>query len=237
VTQWNAAQSQATRSTGTQLKICGLLPGDDLSFASHPAVTHVGLVFVEGSRRHVAPDQARALIRHLPPETCPVGVFVNQPTDQIKRTVEEAGLAVAQLHGNEPPEDCRQLRSGGIRVWKAIPVPRENPNPRAIAEAMSRYVPDVDALLLDAAPPRGVGSVTGGHGASWDWSILGRVMDVLRDAALPPLWIAGGLHPGNVRDLLRCFRPAGIDVSSGVEVGGRKSPVKIREMLEAVREA
>jgi phosphoribosylanthranilate isomerase len=236
VTQRNATQSKATVSTGTQLKICGLLPGDDLSFASHPAVTHVGFVFVEGSRRRVTPDQARALIRHLPSETYAVGVFVNQPTDQIKRTVEEAGLAVAQLHGSEPPEDCRQLRQDGIRVWKAIPVPRENPNPRAIAEAMSRYVPDVDALLLDAAPPRSAGSVTGGHGASWDWSILTKVMDILGDASPPPLWIAGGLHPGNVQDLLRYFRPAGMDVSSGVEIGGRKSLVKIREMIEAVRE-
>jgi phosphoribosylanthranilate isomerase len=236
VTQWNLAQSKATRTTGTQLKICGLLPGDDLSFASHPTVTHVGFVFVEGSRRRVRPDQARALVRQLPPETRAVGVFVNQPTDQIRRTVEEVDLAVAQLHGSEPPEDCRRLRRDGIRVWKAISVPRENPDPRAIAETMGRYAADVDALLLDAAPPRGAGSVAGGHGTAWDWTILGKVMDALGDAALPPLWIAGGLHPGNVRDLLRCFRPAGIDVSSGVEVGGRKSPVKIREMIEAVRE-
>jgi phosphoribosylanthranilate isomerase len=236
VTQSNATQSKATVSTGTQLKICGLLPGDDLSFASHPTVTHVGFVFVEGSRRRVMPDQARALIRHLPPETSAVGVFVNQPTNQIKRTAEEAGLAVAQLHGNEAPEDCRRLRTDGIRVWKAISVPRENPDSHAIAEAIGRFAPDVDALLLDAAPPRGAGKVTGGHGTAWDWSIVGRVMDVLGEAALPPLWIAGGLHPGNVRDLLRCVRPAGIDVSSGVEIGGRKSQLKIREMIEAVRE-
>jgi phosphoribosylanthranilate isomerase len=237
VTQRNATQSKATRTTGTQLKICGILPGDDLSFASHPTVTHVGFVFVEGSRRCVTPDQARALIRYLPPETRAVGVFVNQPTDQIRRTVEQVGLAVAQLHGSESTEDCRQLRTEGIRVWKAISVTRENPDPRTIAEAIVHYAAEVDALLLDAAPPRGAGNVAGGHGTAWDWSILGRVMDVLGDRALPPLWIAGGLHPGNVRDLLRCIRPAGIDVSSGVEVGGRKSTVKIHEMIEAVREA
>jgi phosphoribosylanthranilate isomerase len=220
----------------TQLKICGLLPGDDLSFASHPAVTHVGFVFVEGSRRRVAPDEARALIQQLPPTARAVGVFVNQPVEQVERTVTEAGLAVAQLHGSESPDDCRRLREGGVAVWKAIAVPRDRPDPQQIAETMVRYGADVDALLLDAAPPKGAGDVAGGHGVAWDWTVLSKVVDLLGDIPLPPLWVAGGLHPGNVRELLRCFSPAGVDVSSGVEVNGRKSAAKIREMIEAVRE-
>lgn len=55
-------------------------------------------------------------------------------------------------------------------------------------------------------------------------------------AAGLPLLAAGGLHPDNVRELIDGYSPDGIDVSSGVEQDGQKSPERIRSFTERVKQ-
>ncbi|CAM3929219.1 phosphoribosylanthranilate isomerase [Alicyclobacillus pomorum] len=219
----------------TCVKICGLRPGDDLRFTADKVVTHIGFVLVPQSRRYVEPSAVGDMVRTVPSDTVKsVGVFVNASVSTVDAIMKTARLEVAQLHGNETPSDCRQLREQGRTVWKSICVPLQHADVNRLAERVLQYAEVVDAILLDAAPPKEAGSVSGGHGVAWDWSILKEMAAACEGASLPPLWVAGGIRPDNVQSLLSNFRPYGIDVSSGVERAGRKDPNKIIELIKAV---
>ncbi|WP_067618530.1 phosphoribosylanthranilate isomerase [Alicyclobacillus acidiphilus] len=213
-----------------QVKICGMQPGDDLSFASHHLVTHVGIIFVEKSRRYVDPAAASRLVQAVGRRARTVGVFAHHDYDAILDVVGATGIDCVQLHGDESPELCKSLRSAGIPVWKAIPVPLAEPNVEQIVSQIQRYRETVDGLLFDAKVPSVTG-VTGGHGQSFDWSILDVISQYLYEL---PWFVAGGLTPENVGRLLKSVKPTGIDISSGVETNGRKDPARIRQLLESV---
>ncbi|MDQ0188547.1 phosphoribosylanthranilate isomerase [Alicyclobacillus cycloheptanicus] len=218
----------------TQLKICGLKPGDDLTFASHPVVTHTGIVFAPNSRRYVDPDRAADLARALAASSTVMGVFVDTPMDQVLDIARYVGLGGIQLHGKEGPEDCARAKAAGYEVWKALPAPRNAGHTAPFRQVLSSYTGVVDALLIDAPPPvNAAAGVTGGYGQPFDWTHLPALLAQPTEP-LPPIWIAGGIRPDNVRRLFAHLHPAGVDVSSGVETEGRKSPEKILAMIEAV---
>ncbi|GMA48690.1 N-(5'-phosphoribosyl)anthranilate isomerase [Alicyclobacillus contaminans] len=220
-----------------RLKICGLQAGDDVGFAASPRVAHVGFVFVPQSRRYIRPVQARELVEALPRGVAPVGVFVNETLATIAAMLNEARVSVAQLHGDESPELCAELRASGYTVWKSLSVPRTDPNLDHLVAALDRYSPVVDAILLDASPPKTAGVVSGGHGQAWDWSILTQLLQRAGGKLPVPLWVAGGIRPDNVARLLETCLPDGIDVSSGVERDGRKDPARIQKLIEAVNQS
>ena len=216
-----------------ELKICGLHPGDDVSFTTSPVVTHIGVIFVSASKRYVSPAEAKPLLQRVDASCQPIAVTVDLSLQQALEVLSESGATGIQLHGQEPPEMCEQLRNRGYTVWKALQVKDGVQTAQAVVEHIHAYQDCVDAVLLDAAPPKSVhAQVTGGHGSAFDWTILGPLKEL--QPSLPPLWIAGGLTPENVPELLAHFRPDGVDVSSGVEENGRKATQRILAMIEAV---
>ncbi|MCL6637041.1 MAG: phosphoribosylanthranilate isomerase [Alicyclobacillus sp.] len=221
-----------------QVKICGLQPGDDLSFAEHPLVTHVGIVFVPASRRYVPPQQALSMVSQVAGRASAVGVFVDAPPAELRSTAAYCGLQVLQLHGNETPDLCARLRSEGWQVWRSLAAGEvANPAHRtALVQLLRTFDGAVDAVLLDAAPPRGAApGVNGGHGQRFDWTALPGLAAALADAGIHiPIWVAGGITPENTDELLSIFRPVGVDVSSGVETAGRKDPQRITALIKAV---
>ncbi|TMC06850.1 MAG: phosphoribosylanthranilate isomerase, partial [Chloroflexi bacterium] len=83
-------------------------------------------------------------------------------------------------------------------------------------------------ILLDSWSP----DQRGGTGRAWDWEAARALLARRR------VIFAGGLHPGNVGDVVRTFRPHGVDVSSGVESAVRVKAVdRVRAFVQAVREA
>jgi phosphoribosylanthranilate isomerase len=203
--------------TRVRVKICGITRTEDAALAARLGADAVGLNFWPRSKRCVDVEAARAMVRALPPFVAAVGVFVNQPYDEVMRIAERARLTAVQLHGDEEPELCARFP---LPVVKAIRV--EGP---ASLAALSRY--DVAAFLLDA-PSAGFG----GSGAAFDWSLA-------RGAALGrPLLLAGGLTPENVGRAVAEVRPYAVDVASGVESApGVKDPERMRRFIEAARAA
>lgn len=224
----------------TALKICGLQPGDDMSFTVHGSVRHVGIMFVPASKRYVAPTAARTIVAELNERACTaIGVFVDADERAIVETVQSAQVTGVQLHGQETPQFCQSLRDRKIPVWKAISVPNAaNGDVVATAEALfgtiAPYLPHVDGLLLDATPPARAAGVTGGHGKAFNWLLLPHIVPALQRTSTVPVWIAGGITANNVGALLTLCRPEGIDVSSGVERNGRKSSDLIDQFVKVV---
>ncbi|HET8733919.1 MAG TPA: phosphoribosylanthranilate isomerase [Anaeromyxobacteraceae bacterium] len=197
-------------------KVCGITRLEDALAAARLGADALGFNFWPGSKRFVTPAAAREIIRRLPPLVTPVGVFVNQPEDELRAVAAETGIQVLQLHGDEPPELCARLP---LPVWKAVAVDRLG--------ALSRLLSyEVQAFVLDT-PSRGFG----GSGRPFDWSLAEGVSEAT------PIVLAGGLTPENVADAIRAVRPWAVDVASGVESSpGVKDADRMARFLAAVRE-
>jgi phosphoribosylanthranilate isomerase len=198
-----------------RIKICGITRLDDALLAARLGADALGFNFWPGSKRFIDPDAARAIVDRLPPFVSPVGVFVNQPPDEVLFTAARAGIGTVQFHGDEGWD---AVNGFAIPAVKALRVA----GPESLAD-MHRY--RVRAFLLDA-PSAGFG----GSGATFDWAVAREA------AARVPVILAGGLTPENVREAIRAVRPFGVDVASGVESApGVKDTDKLRRFIEAAR--
>ena len=202
--------------SGVRIKICGVTRAEDALAAVRLGADALGFNFWPGSKRHVPPAVARAIIARLPPFVTPVGVFVNQSEGEMRAIAAESGIRIFQLHGDEPPELCARLP---LPVVKAIPVDQ--------VKTLSRLLSyEVSAFLLDT-PSRGYG----GSGEPFDWSLAEGVSEVA------PIILAGGLTPENVAAAVRAVRPYAVDVASGIESSpGVKDMARMSRFIAAVRE-
>jgi phosphoribosylanthranilate isomerase len=199
------------------VKICGVRTIEDARAAVRAGADLIGLNFVPTSPRVVDPDLARAIARAVP-EGAFVGVFADAPRDEVARIAAHVGLAGLQFHGDETPDDCR-----GFAQWtmKAL---RVRPGDDVAARAAAY---DTTYLLLDAW----VAGVPGGTGVPIDPAAAAGF-------ASGRLFIAGGLRPDTVADVVRRVRPHGVDVASGVEQRpGVKDHGQIQEFVRRAKSA
>lgn len=200
-------------------KICGITVLDDALCAVDAGADALGFVFWSPSPRCVEPDAIRCLGEMLPPFVIKVGVFVDATADEVKRTVDRARLDIAQLHGNESPGLCADVRTR-CRVIKAFRMRDES-----VLATMKDF--DVDAILLDAFAE----DKPGGTGKTFNWKLAARATELGR-----PIILSGGLTPGNVVAACSTAKPYAVDVSSGVESSpGKKDHEQMRLFLQLVK--
>src|SRR5829696_7963180 len=94
----------------TFIKICGITNLDDALAAVAAGADALGFNFYKPSPRYITPQHAREIIEQLPESLLMVGVFVNEASPDVVRSIaDEAGIQALQLHGDETPEYCREL--------------------------------------------------------------------------------------------------------------------------------
>lgn len=141
-----------------------------------------------------------------------------------------AGTTTIQLVDALPPDELEALRGllPGVTIVQVIHVR----GPEAVEEALA--VEDrVDAILLDSGNPDLAVKELGGTGRTHDWRWSRRIVE----RTSRPVWLAGGLRPGNVRDAIEAVGPYGLDVCSGVRGGGGLDPERLRRFMGAVSDA
>lgn len=202
-------------------KICGVTRKRDAELAVQLGADALGFNFCAESPRRVSFERARAIIARLPRRVMAVGVFVNARTAEILKIAKEANLQMLQLHGEESPEEVRELACR-YPVMKAFRV-----HTQFRVESMKDYEA-CSAFLLDAFEPER----RGGTGKTFNWKIA------LAAKKFGAVVLAGGLTPQNVGEAIRRVQPFAVDVASGVESRpGRKDPGKLRAFLRAVEAA
>lgn len=175
-------------------------------------------MFYSSSPRNVSIERAIEIRAALPPMVSLVALVVNMTAVEIRKLIKSVQPDLIQYHGDESSEFCAEI---GHPYWKAIRV-RDRDD---VQRAVSAYV-DARALLLDAW----VDGIPGGTGAQIDSNLM--------PEQVGRSWIlAGGLNPFNVADALQRYRPAAVDVSSGVEESpGIKDSSKLRAFIGAVKQ-
>lgn len=197
----------------TKIKLCGLSRPCDIETANRLLPEYIGFVFAPKSKRYVPPETAAALKGLLHPSIQAVGVFVREEPEQVARLLRDGIIDIAQLHGGEDAAYVRVLRRLTDRpILQAFRVD-------SAADVAAAQKSEADMILLDAG--------AGGTGTAFDWTLL---RDIRR-----PYFLAGGLHPGNVREAMERLSPYAVDVSSGIETDGRKDADKMEAFMRTVR--
>lgn len=209
-----------------KIKICGVKTAEALDATISARADYVGFNFFPPSPRYLAPRDAVALSRQAAGRIGRVGLFVDAGDEAIAEAVAAAELDILQLHGEESPERASRLRTQfGLPVWKVIPVASAHDVSRAAA-----YRDAADFILFDAKTPKG--TLPGGMGLSFDWSLLAA------DKGSLPWGLAGGLTPTNVAEAIRATGAPLVDTASGVEsAAGIKDATRIAAFCIAARAA
>jgi phosphoribosylanthranilate isomerase len=204
----------------TRVKVCGLTRAADADAAVRAGADALGVVLAPGHQRSLTLKEAARVFADTPLGVARVGVFVDASLEEVSRAVEGLGLTEVQLHGTEGPMYCASM---DVPVVKTFHV-GAGFDPDSIA----RYRGTIAAALLDTL----VEGTAGGSGTPFDWGLARGVPDGV------PVYLAGGLRPENVREAVRRLRPAGVDVSSGVEEApGIKNEEKMKRFVAEVRAA
>ncbi len=188
-------------SNSTKIKICGITNLEDGRFASGLFADYLGFIFYDKSPRFIEPAKAGAIINWLEgPEK--VGVFVNQPLDEVNATAKETGLDYVQLHGNETPEYCELIEKPIIKVIHIS----EETSKEDLQNSISEYESVAEYFLFDSK----IGEQWGGTGRTFDWNLIKEITD-------KPFFLSGGLNSENVIEAIDIADPYAVDVSSSIE--------------------
>ncbi len=212
-----------------RVKICCIMDHDEAALAIAAGADALGLVSAMPSGPGpIADELIAAIARRVPP---PVATFVLTSRQSVRGIVEQwqtVRTSTIQLVDTLTEGTYEELRAQlpGVKLVQVIHVT----GPDSVGEAV-RVAPHVDAVLLDSGRPLAAVKELGGTGRQHDWS----VSRTIRERVLVPVFLAGGLHAGNVREAISQVGPFGVDICSGVRSGGKLDGTKLAAFMEEVQ--
>lgn len=196
----------------TKIKLCGIKSEDDIKVINEVLPDYIGFVFAGKSKRYISFDTAKILKSKLDNRVKAVGVFVNEDTENIAYLVKNKIIDIVQLHGNEDKRYINTLKTKiNVPIIYAYQI-KSKTDIKSINK-------NTDFILLDAGA---------GCGKAFDETLL--------EGFDNEYFLAGGLSIDNIKEKIMKLHPFGVDVSSGIETGGKKDAAKIRKFVSLVRE-
>ena len=214
-----------------RVKICGLGTPSDACVAAEAGADFIGMVFVPERHRRITPDEAKDIVdavRGLDgPSPRMVGLFADQPLEEVNEVVAHCRVDAVQLCGRESLEyaaavDCQVIKV--VHVPASYRAPDDVPQ---LAGGVREYADAGCLVTLD----RLVEGIQGGTGQSFNLDVAASLSR--RGVSF---LLAGGLTPANVGRAISIVRPWGVDVSSGVETLGKKDRRKIQRFVSNAKD-
>jgi len=210
-----------------KVKVCGITDIDEALALSKAGANYLGFIFYTASKRYVLHALTLAQIKSIQlPGVLKVGVFVNEPFEDVIATAMAAGLDMVQLHGDETPNYCKEMVNH-YPVIKAFRISETDD----VAYKISEYLEDIDYLLFDAAS-----SLYGGSGISFDWIKLANA------TRQKPYFLSGGIGPDDVSKITSYIQSdaAGnciaVDVNSKFEMApGQKNIPLLQSFIPIIK--
>ncbi|MDA9914801.1 phosphoribosylanthranilate isomerase [Alphaproteobacteria bacterium] len=202
-----------------EIKICGINDKTSMVEAVNSEADYIGFVFYNNSPRNLTLSLAKSLVAFRNKRSKIVALTVNAKDEFISEIKENISPDYFQLHGDEPPERCKDVKlKFQTSVIKGLGIKDQND----LTKNTKRYENICDILILDAPSS----NLPGGNGKKFDWNLL-------KGYSSKTKWmLAGGLNVYNVNDAIKYTNAPAIDVSSGVEISkGVKDPKLIRNFI------
>ncbi|HMC01616.1 MAG TPA: phosphoribosylanthranilate isomerase [Flavobacteriaceae bacterium] len=163
-----------------KLKVCGMKYHDNITEVAGLQPEYLGFIFYEKSARFF-----NKIIPELPEKIKKVGVFVNASIEEINQKVTKYNLQAVQLHGEESPEYCRNLKlnchsaldTESSKKSKMLNQVQHDTNIEIIKvfsikdtfdfSVLKPYESVCDYFLFDTK-----GKLPGGNGYAFNWGVL-----------------------------------------------------------------
>lgn len=209
-----------------RIKVCGMTDADQVRQLNDLGVEFCGFIFYPKSPRYIFKHVPAGDIKKIRGNINKVGVFVNAYADDILKTVDDCGLYLVQLHGDETPRDCEKI-SSYITTIKAFRL-TDSDN---ILWKIKDYQDVVDMFLFDTE-----GAGYGGTGKKFNWDML-KGLDIKK-----PFFLSGGIQPEDTEKLKEFSNDTvakdlfSLDINSKFEISpGIKDMDKIKKFVSAIR--
>jgi phosphoribosylanthranilate isomerase len=210
-----------------KIKVCGISSVDEALALHKEGVNYMGFIFYPASKRYVLHALTLDQIKSVQlPGVLKVGVFVNEPINDVIATATAAGLDMVQLHGDETPNYCKEM-ANHYPVIKAFRISETDD----VAYKISEYLEDIDYLLFDTAS-----SVYGGSGISFDWKKLANA------TGQKPYFLSGGIGPDDVSKITSFVESdaagncTAVDVNSKFETApGQKNIQLLQSFIPTIK--
>jgi phosphoribosylanthranilate isomerase len=212
----------------TRIKICCILSSQEARIAIDHGADALGLVGKMPNGPGPIPDWLISEIaKTIPPPIASFLLTSEQSSAEIIYHVKRVDTNTVQIVDELTTGTYSDIRTAlpHLKIVQVIHVIDEN----SIDEAI-RIAPDVDALLLDSGDPKASIRTLGGTGNIHNWEIS---RDIVKSVD-KPVFLAGGLHAGNIREAIQKVQPFGVDVCSGVRTDGKLDPNKLESFITAV---
>ena len=209
-----------------RIKVCGMTLPEQLNALDHMGVDFAGFIFYPKSPRYIGNKISAEKMKKIKGHIAKVGVFVNEPYDDMMRTVEEYRLDMVQLHGDETPFFCEKV-ANYVTVVKAFRLSDNDP----IEWIVRPYHDSTDMFMFDT-----MGAGYGGTGKKFDWNVL-------KDANINKLFfLSGGIEPGDEESIKKFMQEPvaqklfSIDINSKFEIGpGVKDMRKVKALVDKLK--
>tara|TARA_B100000700_G_C14878534_1_gene776901 strand:- start:141 stop:833 length:693 start_codon:yes stop_codon:yes gene_type:complete len=213
--------------TSIAVKICGITSVQQARQIALLGADAIGVIGVKGSARYVNEKKRKEIFGEINQirENIESVLVISNPSDEyIRKNLMGVGQPkVVQLHGNESPSRCRDLKSKYPNKgwWKAIGITSKSDIKKAY-----EFLNIVDSILLDSSD----GNQTGGTGRRIP-------LELIKNAKIKtPWWIAGGICSNGIEELLNSLNPNGVDASSRLEVSpGIKDLGLVKDLINKVK--
>ena len=200
-----------------KLKVCGLKHEQNIKELMQLPIDYMGFIFYKKSPRFVAENLSFDFLRIIPKHIKKVGVFVNETNYSIFNQVAHYDLDMVQLHGDETPEICAELKTQ-VKVMKAFQI-----NDGFDFIQLEKYMPVVDYFLFDSPTVN-----YGGSGKSFNWQALKKYNYNI------PFFLSGGINEEHIEEIKQLNIPqlAAIDINSKFEIEpGLKNTIQVKQFI------
>ncbi|MFM1928979.1 MAG: hypothetical protein RL387_307 [Bacteroidota bacterium] len=189
-----------------QIKVCGMKSIEQAQALDAMGVHYIGFIFYAPSKRYVLNNLTlEELASFVPSNAKKVGVFVNEPIENLLKIVKEAKLDLVQLHGDEDLHYCEQVK----QITQVIKVFRVG----ALVPTMEGFENVADYFLFDTDS-----ALYGGTGAHFNWEII-------KNQPMPvPYFLSGGIGPNDIK---------GLEVMKATKAGKQLFAVDLNSQFES----
>lgn len=205
-----------------KIKVCGMRNPENISGVVVALPDYLGFIFYPESKRFVGFEPTAKVLAVVPDSVKKVGVFVDETPEKVLEIVQNWKLDVVQLHGNESPEYCQQIKNSGITVFKAFSV-----DELFDFATLKAYSGVCDYFLFDTK-----GQLPGGTGQKFNWQLLENYKGDV------PFFLSGGIGADDLEAILDFRHPQlfGIDINSGFEISpAMKDVEKVKNFISEIR--